>query len=355
VDEAGEIWSPKTLERPRDYQDYPATTTWPTDAYVMDSFELPIIPGTAPGQYSIYVEVFDRETLQPLPAQSLADHPSSRPFAASITPLEVTRAVRTFNADELGIYNFSFEQAATPDLKLIGLNTDRSDVLPGDSVLLTLFWQTTQIPASDADLHIQLIDDRGRVVTEVRSRFSPSGQFIQLRRVRVPADIETGQYRWRGSIGDKVIFEVGELRVTAPERTFVEPALEHRIDQMLEGQITLLGYDGADCRARNAECPIILTWRAEQEMTASYKVFVQLLDSTGVPRAQVDALPVNGARPTTSWRPREIITDAYTLHLPADLPTGRYRLVAGLYQELDNTRLRLPNGNDFVELTALER
>ena len=40
--------------------------------------------------------------------------------------------------------------------------------------------------------------------------------------------------------------------------------------------------------------------------------------------------------------------------LPADLPAGKYRLVTGLYQELNNTRLKLANGNDFVELTTLD-
>ena len=94
-------------------------------------------------------------------------------------------------------------------------------------------------------------------------------------------------------------------------------------------------------------------WRDEQALTESYKVFVQLLGADGVPRAQVDAVPVNGARPTTSWLPREIITDAYTLKLPENLPAGSYRLVAGLYHALDNTRLKLADGTDFVELTTL--
>ena len=70
----------------------------------------------------------------------------------------MTRAVRTFNADELGIYNFRLDQSATPDLKLLGLNVDRVDVLPGDSVLLTLFWQATQSPAQNYALTLELID-----------------------------------------------------------------------------------------------------------------------------------------------------------------------------------------------------
>jgi hypothetical protein len=72
VDAHGEVWNPKTLERPRDYQDYPATSTWPMGAYVVDSFELPINPGTPPGQYQIFAEVFERGSLLPLPAQASA-------------------------------------------------------------------------------------------------------------------------------------------------------------------------------------------------------------------------------------------------------------------------------------------
>ena len=350
VDAAGEIWSPKTLNRPRDYQDYPATSTWPTDAYAVDSFELPVIPGTPPGQYAIYVEVFTRDTLQPLPAQAQALQPVSRPLAAIIAPLAVTRATQTFTADELGIYNFRLDQPVTADLTLLGLNVDRSDALPGDSVLLTLFWQAAQ-PA-EHELLLQLIDEQGQVVTEDRSTFTPMGQSLQLRRVRVPADSATGRYRWRGSIEGSVIFEAGELRVTAPDRTFTVPPIDQRIDQVFDGQITLLGYNGAPC-ARGAACTLTLIWRSERAPAESYKVFVQLLDANGLPRAQVDALPVNGARPTTSWLPREIITDVYTVQLPGDLPAGSYRVVTGLYQELNNTRLRLPDGADFVELTTL--
>jgi hypothetical protein len=96
-----------------------------------------------------------------------------------------------------------------------------------------------------------------------------------------------------------------------------------------------------------------LYWRAKTDLSDSYKVFVHLLDQNGQVRAQADAIPVNGARPTTSWLPGEIITDVYTIKLPADLPAGPYRLVAGLYQELDNTRLNLPGGDDHIELTTI--
>ena len=76
-------------------------------------------------------------------------------------------------------------------------------------------------------------------------------------------------------------------------------------------------------------------WRAEQDLPESYKVFVHLLDANGVPRAQADVIPQNGARPTWSWLPGEIIADEVVLNLPADLPAGQYRLTTGLYNELN--------------------
>jgi hypothetical protein len=89
-------------------------------------------------------------------------------------------------------------------------------------------------------------------------------------------------------------------------------------------------------------------------MPESYKVFMHLLDANGVPRAQADVLPQNGARPTWSWLPGEIIADEIVLNLPADLPAGQYRLTTGLYHELSGERLTLPDGKDAIGLTTVE-
>jgi hypothetical protein len=54
-----------------------------------------------------------------------------------------------------------------------------------------------------------------------------------------------------------------------------------------------------------------------------------------------------------SWLPGEIIADEIVLKIPADLPAGTYRLTAGLYNELDGTRLTLPDGKETIELTTV--
>ncbi len=320
VDANGEVWNPKTLDRPRDYQDYPPTNTWPIDSYVVDSFELPVNPGTPPGAYPIYAEVFERGSLLPLPAHAAASRPGSRPWAAYLGPLDVTRAQRAFTAEELGIYNLRADQLLAPEIKLLGANRDRDDVLSGETVLLSLFWQAVQKPAQDYNATIELVDGQNQAVLTQdfplgdgrypASQWNASEQIVDLDRVRVPVDLASGSYRWRVSIGNGEPIPLGELRVTAPDRSFEAPPIANPVNQTLGKRVTLVGQD-AGCRlqprggaSQDAECRVKLAWRAEQDMPESYKVFVHLLDANGVPRAQADVVPVNGARPTWSLAAR---------------------------------------------------
>jgi hypothetical protein len=363
VDDNGETWSPKTLERPRDYQDYPATNTWPADAYVVDSFELPVNPGTPPGQYQIFAEAFERGSLLPLSAQAPALRPRARPWAAYLGPLEVTRAARTFSADELGIYNLHVDQLVEPEITLLGANRDRDEALSGETVLLTLFWQARQKPTTAQFTTIELVDEGG--ATLARQAFPLGGgrypaaqwqageQIVDLDRMRVPPGADAGRYRWRVSIGNGRPIELGELRVTAPDRSFERPPIAQPVNQVLGERVTLLGQE-AGCTRQDRECRVKLWWRAEANLPESYKVFVHLLDANGVPRAQADVIPANGARPTWSWLPPEIIADEIVLKVPADLPAGQYRLTAGLYDELSGERLTLPDGTDSVELAKID-
>lgn len=60
--------------------------------------------------------------------------------------------------------------------------------------------------------------------------------------------------------------------------------------------------------------------------------------------AQRDGQPLDGAYPTSQWRPGETIIDPIILPLPADLPAGTYTLFMGMYR-LD-TLERLPINPD---------
>jgi hypothetical protein len=53
-----------------------------------------------------------------------------------------------------------------------------------------------------------------------------------------------------------------------------------------------------------------------------------------------DSQPLGGYFPTSQWPAGEIVTDMVRLPLPAELPSGRYTLITGMY--LLETLERLP-------------
>ena len=96
-----------------------------------------------------------------------------------------------------------------------------------------------------------------------------------------------------------------------------------------------------------------LKWSALAPPRKRYKVFLQLLDAAGNLVAQRDSEPAAGSAPTTGWQPGEVISDKHALLIPAGLPAGDYKLIAGLYDSSDPTA-RLPvAGDTFVELEAI--
>ena len=68
-------------------------------------------------------------------------------------------------------------------------------------------------------------------------------------------------------------------------------------------------------------------------------MFVHLLGPDGRLVTQHDGLPVNGTRPTDTWLPGERLVDPVALEIPANLPTGTYRVEVGLYDATTGERL----------------
>jgi len=83
-------------------------------------------------------------------------------------------------------------------------------------------------------------------------------------------------------------------------------------------------------------------------------VFIHLLDATGQIVAQHDGQPRNGAYPTSVWDAGEVVADEHVLDLPADLPTGAYRLRVGWYLPGTGDRLPVAGDGDSVELHVEE-
>jgi hypothetical protein len=151
---------------------------------------------------------------------------------------------------------------------------------------------------------------------------------------------------------------VGEIKLESRPRQFEIPTIAHPLDITLgdAAQVKLIGVD-VPASPSDGNLPVTLYWQADAEMDQDYTVFVQLLNSASQVVSQVDLQPLANAAPTTTWLPGEILTDPYTLQLPPDLPSGKYRLIAGMYNAATGQRLSVSTpmsiGGDFVELPGV--
>jgi hypothetical protein len=97
------------------------------------------------------------------------------------------------------------------------------------------------------------------------------------------------------------------------------------------------------------EAVVQITWQALQPLDFDYNVFVQaLMGDPAAPSvvAQIDAQPMGGERPVTSWRPGEILSDTYRLDLAEAPVDGGIRYILGYYDWRDGKRLPVNGGLD---------
>jgi mannosyltransferase len=125
-------------------------------------------------------------------------------------------------------------------------------------------------------------------------------------------------------------------------------------DVRLGQMISLIGYSIAEGPLTAGEIlPVTLVWSVRQTPSERYKVFIHLVDGTGTLLAQTDAEPVGGFYLTSQWSPGEVVSDNYGVLLPAQLESGTYTLIVGMY---DLAGQRLPvmqDGNikgDYFDL-----
>jgi hypothetical protein len=81
-------------------------------------------------------------------------------------------------------------------------------------------------------------------------------------------------------------------------------------------------------------------WQAVAQPAQDYKIFAHLIDEQGQLITQVDVFPQNGARPTSTWLPGEIIEDTYTFKMASLKAPKPAQVWLGFYDE--GTMARLP-------------
>jgi 4-amino-4-deoxy-L-arabinose transferase-like glycosyltransferase len=141
---------------------------------------------------------------------------------------------------------------------------------------------------------------------------------------------------------------------TRSDRSPLPTAPAVTVNADLGGLVRLVGYRvDRISPPPNCECDASAWQRARQvtffwtplaSIPDDYTVFIHVRDARGANVAQRDAQPLGGDYPTHQWRTGETVIDPYRIDLPADLPPGEYRIVAGMYRL--ETLERLPVAGD---------
>lgn len=131
------------------------------------------------------------------------------------------------------------------------------------------------------------------------------------------------------------------------------PTTTRPVNVTLGSQVQLVEVKLTESLQPGQTLPVEFVWQALKQPQADYNLFLQLLSPDGRLIAQQDSPPNGGYSPTSAWRPAQPIITRLALVIPADLPEGEYRLIAGLYNPASGQRLATAGGGDFVELGSI--
>jgi len=227
-------------------------------------------------------------------------------------------------------------------LDLVGYYT--TDLLPGQPITITLYWQPRYPLPDDIQIFTQILDRNGGIVAGIhdwplhgvyRAHAWRPGEVIPLSyRFAIPADTPAGAYQLITGVFD-LIHQTRVPTVTGEDAATVatfkiplapDPSTPaHTLDAHLGNAIRLSGYT---LEAAPGGLQAALYWQARATPEADYTVFVHVVDAAGNIVAQSDSQPLDGQYPTSIWSLGEIIVERRIIQAPP----GDYQVFVGLYR-----------------------
>lgn len=321
------------------------TRRWAAGAAFTGDVWLPANPGTPPGRYSMELQLYDEDTLAPVPA-SIPGRGTS-PFV----PLgQVQVVARPFTPQLFsGMQPANLEGAG---LKLVGYRVPPTPVAAGDEVEVRLGWEVTAPLTQPVEVKLTIGNESASapvIAADALTLAQPGDRFLTVQRIRTAPDA-TGQLPLTVAVADQ---PAGSTTVQVQGRPInysplpAATALDARFGEGFELRGATLQPDRA---APGATANVRLVWHSTSDRPGRYKVFIHLLDERGDVVAQHDGEPQLNALPTTRWASGEYLEDAHPLQLPANLPAGNYTVRVGMYAWPDGARLPVNNGKDAYDL-----
>ena len=247
-------------------------------------------------------------------------------------------------------------------VRLLGYNLPTPEVMPGDIVQLTLFWQAIAPMQERYKVFTHILDAHGHMVgqrdaepgggAKITSIWTQDEQVVDNYGLPILPATPPGEYvveigMYNLETGQRLpVMEAGQavsdhilLRPVRILPAAVPPPLSvlgmKRQLRAAFGDVALLGYDlakqGSEHQPDVALRPgdvlrLTLFWQAQAQPRHEVALTIQLRDDKGNIRQEQRTEPTEGLYPSLQWRANEIVRDQHTLPLPGDLAPGRYRL-----------------------------
>lgn len=257
-------------------------------------------------------------------------------------------------------------------VRLLGYSLLTPEVMPGGILQLTLFWQAAAPVYERYKVFAHVIDAHGHLVgqrdaepgggAKITTSWEEDEQIIDNYGLPIlpatpPGDylIKVGMY----GLEDGVRLPVSEAGVVVDDHIVLQPVrvlpaaappplsvlgMNEQLNVRF-GDVSLLGYDLTKLgHEHQPDAPIhpgdivhlTLFWQANRVPDAAIELLVQLQDQEGTVRAERRSQPSEGQYPSHDWRAHEIVRDQHNLHLPPDLPAGRYRMYLSVHRLSDH-------------------
>ena len=349
VDDLGFRWGEET------FFSYPSAQ-WRRGEVLIFRRRLPIVPGAPPGAYALEVGAYSVSLDARLPVLNQAGQMVGT--VATVGPIDIERAPAS--PDERPPIQHPLQVRVGEGLTFLGSDRDRSDLRPGETLALTLYWQATAEIEQDHVVSVWLSGAGGDLSLwrghPVHGRYPftqwQADEFVRDRyALRLPLDAPEGDADLRLALldaegsplpteGDNTSLSLGTIHVRASDRLWEPPTFEHPVGARLGEQVELLGYDlDRDQIQPGKTLHLTLIWRCRAEMGTAYTVFTHLLDPGEQVRGQKDNPPQGGTYPTTLWVPGEVVVDVYQIPVAADAAPGQYVIEVGMYDPATMERL----------------
>jgi hypothetical protein len=357
----GRTWAEDLSQPVPSENDDPAS--WRQGQIITEAGELRLPPGTPPGEYRLEIGFYTQAPAVTAGELIFAVPPEdARVHVAGAAPGQASPALPVPHRPAVDL----------AELRLLGASEREARLIPEEAWTADVYWQAASAPQGDYQARLSLVDAEGQtrwiwgaqplVAFYPTSHWQP-GQVIRSQMTITPTlrtpggdfDLTMTLLDERGQPVDRT--RLGPARVEGRARAFNLPPVAARLDATFGDAIELVGFNDEPPLSQlrpGDEVALTLVWRALAPLEADYVVTVQLLGPDGGVYGQRDASPLEGAAPTSTWSPGEILVDEYRFAVSSDAPPGEYRLLAAMYRPESGERLPVGDGGDSLTLASIQ-